>query len=125
MATTRRGCYVVMPVMVEIDGDGPQVRRLAALRWESREDPDDLERSCVNEEQFAGCRADGQVESPALWVPDPPGGRMLPGLPQDWPPPMLAWNGVDRDPDEDGDTEEDHYAALHPGTQRSRAGRTS
>jgi hypothetical protein len=67
----------------------------------------------------------GQAETHALWVANPPNGRILPGPPQDWPD-MLDWeNAFDDEPDIDGITEEDRYAESAPYDPPRRAGRPS
>jgi len=68
------------------------------------------------------CHADGQVETHALWVANPPDGRPLPGPPLVWPH-MLDWEeGFDIDPDEDGLCDEDRYTEIHPYSAPRAAG---
>jgi hypothetical protein len=124
MATTRWVRYVV-PVMVEIDCDNDTIKRIVALPGEAREDRDDRGQFCIYDENFVRRHADGQVETHALWVANPPNGRILPGPPQDWPD-MLDWeDAFDDEPDIDEITEEDRYADIGPYDAPRRAGRRS
>jgi hypothetical protein len=120
MATTRWIRYVV-PVMVEIDCDNDAVGRAVALTGEAREDRDDRGQFCIYDENFVRRHADGQVETHALWVANPPNGRILPGPPQDWPA-LFDWEDVfDDEPDADGVTEDDRYGETGPYDRPRRA----
>jgi hypothetical protein len=63
MTITRWVRYVV-PVMVEIDCDNDSIDRVVALTGGARQDR-------------------RQMETHALWMANPPNGRLLPGPPQD------------------------------------------
>ncbi|MDP9843143.1 hypothetical protein [Streptosporangium lutulentum] len=65
MATTRWVRYVV-PVVVEIDCDNDAI---------------DHGQFCIYDEKFVRRHADGQMETHALWVANPPNGRIPPGPP--------------------------------------------
>jgi hypothetical protein len=117
MATIRWGRYVV-PVMVEIDCDNDAIGRVVALTGEAREDRDDRGQFCIYDETFVRRHADGQVETHALWVANPPNGRILRGPPQDWPA-LFDWEDVFDEPDADGVTEDDRYGETGPTTGRA------
>ncbi len=121
MTTTRWVRYVV-PVMVKIDCEADEITCLVALPGEAREDRDDGGHFCIYDENFVRRHADGQVETHALWVANPPDGRPLPGPPLVWPH-MLDWEeGFDIDPDEDGLCDEDRYTEIHPYSAPRAAG---
>ena len=121
MATTRWVRYVV-PVMVAVDCEADKITGLVALPEEAREDRDDSGHFCIYDENFVRRHADGQVETHALWVANPPDGRVLPGPPRIWPN-MLAWEeGFDIDSDKDGLSDEDRYAEIHPHSAPRAAG---
>lgn len=52
------------------------------------------------DEKFRRQPVDGQIESHALWVANPPNGRLLPGPPQHWPD-MGEWEIGFGDQDDD------------------------
>lgn len=114
MATKRWVRYTV-PVMVEVDCEADEVTRWVALPGEAREDRDDTGHFLFYNEQFQRQPVDGPIEAHALWVANPPDGRMLPGPPQHWPP-MTAWDeefSIEPE-DEDGMCEQDRYDDVHP-----------
>lgn len=113
-AVTKRWVRYVVPVMVEVDCDEDRVLRLVALPGEAREDRDDCGHFLFYDENFVRQRSDGPIENHALWVANPPNGRMLPGSPQDWPD-IREWDDdFDIEADEDGVCEMDRYAEIHP-----------
>lgn len=123
MATTTRWVRYVVPVMVGIDCDNDELTRVVVLPGEAREDRDDLGHFCIYDENFVRRHADGQPETHALWVANPPDGRILPGPPQHWPP-MREWeDGFDITPDTDDLCEEDRYTDIHPYHEPRRSGR--
>lgn len=99
MATIRWVRYTV-PVMVEVDCDNNEITRLVALPEEAREDRDDMGHFLFYDEKFRRQPVDGQIESHALWVANPPNGRLLPGPPQHWPD-MGEWEIGFGDQDDD------------------------
>ncbi|ATY17189.1 hypothetical protein CU254_42220 (plasmid) [Amycolatopsis sp. AA4] len=123
--TTRWVRYVV-PVMVEIDCDNDAIDRIVALPGEAREDRDDRGQFCIYDENFIRRHADGPDEVHALWVANPPNGRILPGPPQDWPH-LLDWeDGFDLDEyDADGYCEDDRYTDCDPYAPPRRPGASS
>ena len=68
------------------------------------------------DEAFVRRPADDQPETHALWVANPPDGRLLPGPPLHWPPMALWEEGFDVTDDDA------RYHEIHPYGPAGRGG---